>query len=1336
MNLSIRNLFWRPVPSFGLIAGNARVEEVPVRDVPDKKLESSRFACTFVVILALCAATGSAQIVSPSDTIASPIPGVGHDYIKMLNETVNPENGGVSLSIAIPTPPGRQLSFPFSIQYNSNQTLFEAVAYPSAIGLGWFSGLAQFDSGAWSYSVPSLSRRPNVLSVYWAGQLPGGQTPDYSMKCGVMDGYTFTAPDGSQYPLPLAHIYDNVDTYYAQTQGQGLDYACANAGSIVPGGLSERDTTPLGGIYQAALTGLDPVPECCASNPPTPNDGTPIVSGPDGTVYTFSGLDPTCSESSEYCFGTVPESIEDRNGNIVNLQVVPTPVYVNGAYTDTDMYALNVTDTLGRSLISASNFGQNGSTISVSGDPAPYTINWENFTYSGYTLTAQNESLMSQCGALSSSSTGSQTENVISSIVLPNGRSYSFTYDSKYGLISKITYPSGGSVSYTYGVDPLSSLVSTNADTGGDTGVVITPGVCFYRMDAVAVATRTVSFDGSTPAQQQTFAYAPTTWGSGGNAESWTGKTTTVTTTDQVTNTSYATTYQYVGQTFTSGVNFPNAYTVAVEGSVSTAQNSAMLKTVTQGWQGSSVLACEVDTLGSSTAAKYYSRGAGNQITDIKEFDYGQNSSYSCQSTVNQNNSYLTAPSNPRRETAVTYQQFGITTFPAGPSIFDRPCRIQQKSGSTVSSETDYLYDGETTACATASTQTVAAATVPPGTHDETSYPPSSPKSRGNATSVIKCLQGQTCPSSSPKVVLAYDETGQITSIADPCGNGSCTDISGSGHTTTYQYGDSPSGGNSPYGNSNAYLTQINYPTSPGGTSLQKKFTYNYPSGELASSTDENSETTSYTYSDPLLRLTKVANPDSGGTSYFYSDSGPNPTVTSTIAINSGTSKTSVAVMDGLGHTIQTQRTDPNGKDYVNTIFNGNGQVYRQSNPTRCSSLPGLMPSSCAESTWGVTASYYDALGRSVAQVHPDGSASTSCYNDSASTMPAGVTEFCNPPQGTAIPGTWVDSKDERGNDWQRTSDSFGNLTKVMEPIGSTQNPPSMETDYLYDSLNNLLSVTQNGVSGDTVRSRNFAYDSLSRLTNACNPESIATGSTCGPSGPWSNTYIYDNNGNVQSKSDARSIVVNYGYDNLNRLISKQYSGNAPAGSLSSCYVFDTSGNGRGLPAFEWTQTGSCPSTPPGSSPSSGYQSKRVIGSYDAMARVLTEQQCVLGYCTSTSMPATPAANCTSLSVADGLSYCYDLAGDMTAYGSGLNSTALAQQNVMFSQVFDPVARLSSLSSSWNPSQFPSNLFTLNSTSGYTPFGAAQNWALGNHLNVSKTYDTKLRVTSENATKQ
>ena len=54
----------------------------------------------------------------------------------------------------------------------------------------------------------------------------------------------------------------------------------------------------------------------------------------------------------------------------------------------------------------------------------------------------------------------------------------------------------------------------------------------------------------------------------------------------------------------------------------------------------------------------------------------------------------------------------------------------------------------------------------------------------------------------------------------------------------------------------------------------------------------------------------------------------------------------------------------------------------------------------------------------------------------------------------------------------------------------------TLETDYTYDLLADLLSVNQLGASGDAARYRTFTYDSLSRLTNACNPETIKSGAS------------------------------------------------------------------------------------------------------------------------------------------------------------------------------------------------------------------------------------------------
>jgi hypothetical protein len=60
----------------------------------------------------------SAQITGASGAQATSMPGVGHDYIKLLAETVNPSNGQVSIRIDVPTRGGRG-GIPYAYLYNS-----------------------------------------------------------------------------------------------------------------------------------------------------------------------------------------------------------------------------------------------------------------------------------------------------------------------------------------------------------------------------------------------------------------------------------------------------------------------------------------------------------------------------------------------------------------------------------------------------------------------------------------------------------------------------------------------------------------------------------------------------------------------------------------------------------------------------------------------------------------------------------------------------------------------------------------------------------------------------------------------------------------------------------------------------------------------------------------------------------------------------------------------------------------------------------------------------------------------------------------------------------------
>jgi hypothetical protein len=85
---------------------------------------------------------------------SKPVPGVGHDYIGMLNETVNPANGSLDITVALPVPHSRGITIPFAIAYNSNGTFH---LQPSPPGMSSEPDAAYLSMNGWSYAVPLLS---------------------------------------------------------------------------------------------------------------------------------------------------------------------------------------------------------------------------------------------------------------------------------------------------------------------------------------------------------------------------------------------------------------------------------------------------------------------------------------------------------------------------------------------------------------------------------------------------------------------------------------------------------------------------------------------------------------------------------------------------------------------------------------------------------------------------------------------------------------------------------------------------------------------------------------------------------------------------------------------------------------------------------------------------------------------------------------------------------------------------------------------------------------------------------------------------------------------------
>ena len=132
--------------------------------------------------------------------------------------------------------------------------------------------------------------------------------------------------------------------------------------------------------------------------------------------------------------------------------------------------------------------------------------------------------------------------------------------------------------------------------------------------------------------------------------------------------------------------------------------------------------------------------------------------------------------------------------------------------------------------------------------------------------------------------------------------------------------------------------------------------------------------------------------------------------------------------------------------------------------------------------------------------------------------------------------------------------DSAGRIASVTETTATG----TQQTTYAYDAMDNLTDVNRG------IQHRMFRYDALGRLTSSSNPESGFT------------TYGYDNNGNLNKKTDARNVSVCFGpisgtqcnaaigygsgnyYDGLNRPFLKAYPDGTPA--VTYGYSQDLSG--------------------------------------------------------------------------------------------------------------------------------------------------------------------------------
>jgi len=615
------------------------------------------------------------------------------------------------------------------------------------------------------------------------------------------------------------------------------------------------------------------------------------------------------------------------------------------------------------------------------------------------------------------------------------------------------------------------------------------------------------------------------------------------------------------------------------------------------------------------------------------------------------------------RETATTYWQNlpgGVNIYGIPTNIYGLPTSVTVKNGSgSQLAKTTYAYDQFSL--------TGRSAVV---NHDP-AY--DSGVTRGNLTSTVKYLG-----SGSPTTKKTYDTLGNVVQewTANEVANPTAYP-----HSWVYDYVDNfsstnclPSGGQSTF----AYRTKT---TDPLGHVTQQMI---YPcSGLVYSATDPNGAVTSSQY-DSMHRTTATNLPDGGGTTVSYNDPSLPETVTTTRYASPDPNIVAVQTLDGLGREISANTAGV----VVDTTYDGTGRVATKSNPY-----------AVGNSTSGVTTYTYDALDRTTKTANPDGTS-----------------------KSMQFVGRVASSTDEGNGSFTITrlskSDAFGRLRSVCEVSSTTQGNGAAPLDcgftlgsqhftgfvtsYEYDALNNLTSVSQLGLT-----SRSFAYDGLSRLICAVNPEYRSdntqappcTAST-GQAGQIS--YAYDADSNLLTRirpapnqaSSSNTITTTYTYDEVDRPLKTTYSDNTTPNvtrNYDEASVVGTAvQKGIGHLTSEFTNTPAHPGAITGT-----YWSQ-----FDAVGRPKTWYVCTPAYCGGTTGTLYPVL------------VSYDQAGAKASQSDGLGN--------MVSYTYDNASRMAGVTLA-TASGVPTHLATLASGTSYGPFGL-KNVQFGNGVTEQRTY--------------
>lgn len=894
-------------------------------------------------------------------------------------------------------------------------------------------------------------------------------------------------------------------------------------------------------------------------------------------------------------------TLTDTNGNYIS-QIV-----VSGSETDWK-------DTLGRITLK----------IITSGNTVSYKILDQNNTYQTATLTSTSYNIKTNftCTGVTNY-TG--TANLPTSLALPNGQSFSFTYEDtpgfsgyKTGRLKRVTLPTGGYYEYIY---PTTGSGGLNCADG--TGINLTRNVN----------------DGTT-----TNAWLFSRAQSGSN---WVTTLTPPTL-------SYDTAGNDSVYTFNSGGQLTTQQ--VYQGSSGTSSNLRLTVNTTYAANGSPASSTRILEDNSKQSKVETTFDNYGNLSEMREYDWGTG-----------------APGAVTRTTQYTY----LSTSPyTSRNIWNRPTQILVRSGGptgTIKSRTDIAYDAGSLTCVTGAAQ-----------HDDGAFGCSF-ATRGNPTSTTVYTNAAT-PSGGITKSFTYDSVGNLrTADADCCNKikWSFTSTYQYAYPQTVTVGASGGPQTSTSATYNSYTGQI--ASSTDENNVLTSYVYDAVTKRLTSVTTASKIISSYTYDDTNRKVTldsivdgtnkrrtvtyadplgrgyrqsvgdtsnnffsnvdlafdtlgrayKTSTPYTTSASYWtetrFDGLGRPTTVLPPDYSGSGTNKTTyqytLSTATVTDPAQMSRKFDYDGLGRLTTVFepdvnNGNSLTVQ----TAYSYNMGDALTSVTQGSQTRTYNYDDA-GRLVSTALPESGITGYQYNsfnqvmwriDARSVGTQYTYDTMNRPYqviynvgATGVPATatvtytfgtstvnyrkgrlWVVSDGTNSSTY--TYDAFGRVTDVQQKIGATTYPVS----YTYNDAGQVRNITypsnkqitqnydstgriQSVSDGTNTLASGFGFNAAEQITNFIYGNGVVANLTYTPERLQLNTLTYSkigvnifkltygytqnsgNNGQITQITDNMDSgrTVNYTYDALARLSTAVTTGSANYPKWGLTYTYDRYGN-------------------------------------------------------------------------------------------------------------------------------------------------------------------------------